>query len=357
MTNLKEKKAILLLPVVTPTPPPRHPPHPSMAFFPCSYCCLPPGSPPVAAGAFPWPAFEGGRGGWVAVAGTPWMEFDSSCALIDPTHPHDTGNEDAASRSNSSSSSSSSIVGTLNHGTSFPGVGRSARISWWDDEEGGCKKSSGKPTPPPPIPMTHTSITQPLRLEIKKKLTARSDRIKSVDLHPTEVRAQRGRGGMACWPWRGRSASSVVHSTHPPTFLFPPTHTQPWVLSALYTGNVFIWDYSSGVRRRSKPTLHPPQPIPPNPTSNSPTEPHIQHTHPPAFFLQAMVKSFEVCDLPVRCAKFIVRKSWFVAASDDMFLRVYNYNTMEKVKAWEAHMVGSRSPHPPTHLFPPYVSG
>jgi len=53
---------------------------------------------------------------------------------------------------------------------------------------------------------------------------------------------------------------------------------------------------------------------------------------------QAMVKSFEVCDLPVRSAKFIVRKSWFIAASDDMFLRVYNYNTMEKVKAWEAHM-------------------
>lgn len=35
-----------------------------------------------------------------------------------------------------------------------------------------------------------------------------------------------------------------------------------------------------------------------------------------------MVKSFEVCDLPVRCAKFVVRKSWFIAASDDMFLRV-----------------------------------
>lgn len=33
-----------------------------------------------------------------------------------------------------------------------------------------------------------------------------------------------------------------------------------------------------------------------------------------------------------------MRKSWFIAASDDMFLRVYNYNTMEKVKAWEAHM-------------------
>jgi len=35
-----------------------------------------------------------------------------------------------------------------------------------------------------------------------------------------------------------------------------------------------------------------------------------------------MVKSFEVCELPVRCAKFIVRKSWFAAAADDMHIRV-----------------------------------
>jgi coatomer subunit beta' len=39
----------------------------------------------------------------------------------------------------------------------------------------------------------------------------------------------------------------------------------------------------------------------------------------------------------VRCAKFIVRKQWFIAGTDDMHLRVYNYNTMEKVKEWEAH--------------------
>ena len=39
-------------------------------------------------------------------------------------------------------------------------------------------------------------------------------------------------------------------------------------------------------------------------------------------FAQSTVKSFEVCELPVRCAKFIVRKSWFIAASDDMHLRV-----------------------------------
>jgi len=41
-------------------------------------------------------------------------------------------------------------------------------------------------------PRAHTTRlpppTQPLRLEVKKKLTARSDRIKSVDLHPVEVR-------------------------------------------------------------------------------------------------------------------------------------------------------------------------
>ncbi|CAN0382972.1 unnamed protein product [Ectocarpus sp. 13 AM-2016] len=45
-----------------------------------------------------------------------------------------------------------------------------------------------------------------------------------------------------------------------------------------------------------------------------------------------MVKSFEVCQLPVRCARFIVRKQWFITASDDMHIRVFNYNTMEKAR-------------------------
>ena len=43
----------------------------------------------------------------------------------------------------------------------------------------------------------------PLRLDIKRQLSARSDRVKSVDLHPTE----------------------------------------PWVLAALYNGNVYIWNF------------------------------------------------------------------------------------------------------------------
>ena len=33
---------------------------------------------------------------------------------------------------------------------------------------------------------------------------------------------------------------------------------------------------------------------------------------------QTLVKSFEVCDLPVRCARFVARKSWIVVGSDDM---------------------------------------
>lgn len=97
----------------------------------------------------------------------------------------------------------------------------------------------------------------PARLDIRKKISATSERVKSVDIHPTE----------------------------------------PWALSALYSGIVMIWDFETG----------------------------------------SCVKSFEVSEIPVRCAKFISRKQWFIAASDDMRLRVYNYNTMEKVKEFEAH--------------------
>jgi hypothetical protein len=53
--------------------------------------------------------------------------------------------------------------------------------------------------------------------------------------------------------------------------------------------------------------------------------------------LQTLVKSFEVTELPVRAAKFIARKQWVITGSDDMFIRVYNYNTLDKVKTFEAH--------------------
>ena len=98
---------------------------------------------------------------------------------------------------------------------------------------------------------------QPLRLEIRKKLSARSERVKCCDFHTTE----------------------------------------PWILASLYSGHLFIWNYVS----------------------------------------QSMVKSIEVCDLPVRAAKFIPSKQWIVCGSDDMQIRVYNYNTMERLRTFEAH--------------------
>lgn len=90
-------------------------------------------------------------------------------------------------------------------------------------------------------------LFQPLRLDIKRKLTARSDRVKSCDLHPTEN----------------------------------------WMLASLYNGNVHIWNIET----------------------------------------QTLVKSFEVCDLPVRCARFVARKSWVVVGSDDMqvSLKITNF--------------------------------
>ena len=45
----------------------------------------------------------------------------------------------------------------------------------------------------------------------------------------------------------------------------------------------------------------------------------------------------QVTELPVRTSKFVVRKQWIVCGADDMFIRVYNYNTSEQVKVFEAH--------------------
>lgn len=45
----------------------------------------------------------------------------------------------------------------------------------------------------------------------------------------------------------------------------------------------------------------------------------------------------KVCDLPVRASRFVARKNWVVTGSDDMQVRVYNYNTLERVHQYEAH--------------------
>ncbi len=100
-----------------------------------------------------------------------------------------------------------------------------------------------KKTPSPPFSLPNDTsflffflfFLQPLRLDIKRQMSSRSDRVKSVDVHPTE----------------------------------------PWTLVALYNGHVHVWNHE---------TL-------------------------------AIVKSFEICELPVRAARFIPRKNWVVSGS------------------------------------------
>ncbi|KAG6355756.1 hypothetical protein INS49_003722 [Diaporthe citri] len=96
-----------------------------------------------------------------------------------------------------------------------------------------------------------------MRLDVKRQLFARSERVKGIDFHPTE----------------------------------------PWILTTLYSGHVYIWSYET----------------------------------------QAIVKTFELTDVPVRAGRFIARKNWIVCGSDDFQLRVHNYNTSEKVASFEAH--------------------
>ncbi|KAF4164319.1 hypothetical protein CNMCM6936_009323 [Aspergillus lentulus] len=94
-----------------------------------------------------------------------------------------------------------------------------------------------------------------MRLDVK--LFARSERVKGIDFHPTE----------------------------------------PWILTTLYSGHVYIWSYET----------------------------------------QSIIKTFELTDVPVRAGRFIARKNWIVCGSDDFQLRVYNYNTSEKIASFEAH--------------------
>ena len=45
----------------------------------------------------------------------------------------------------------------------------------------------------------------------------------------------------------------------------------------------------------------------------------------------AEVQEMVVC----RFIKYIARKQWFAAGSDDMHVYIYNYNTAEKIKRFE----------------------
>jgi coatomer subunit beta' len=77
--------------------------------------------------------------------------------------------------------------------------------------------------------------------------------------------------------------------------------SEPWVLVALTSGHVMIWNMQDESSSTVVPT--------------------------PLF----------VSDKPVRCAKFVERLHSFVTASDDMKIRVFHDKTMKQIAEWEAH--------------------
>ncbi|CCW69365.1 unnamed protein product [Phytomonas sp. Hart1] len=59
---------------------------------------------------------------------------------------------------------------------------------------------------------------------------------------------------------------------------------------------------------------------------------------------ETLVRSFDTTTgMPVRCVRFIPKLQSFVCGCDDMNLRVYNYNTMERTKVFQAHIDYIRS--------------
>lgn len=65
------------------------------------------------------------------------------------------------------------------------------------------------------------------------------------------------------------------------------------------------------------------------------------------------MKSFEVSNSPVRSARWIARKQWIIVASDDQKIRVYNYNTSQKLHTIDEHSDYIR--HVCVHPTLPYV--
>jgi hypothetical protein len=81
------------------------------------------------------------------------------------------------------------------------------------------------------------------------------------------------------------------------------------MLAALYNGHVQMWDYEAST----------------------------------------LVKSFELCELPVRSAKFIVRKQLFAACSDDMYVKEAAAAAAALLRPRSSHLLflNSRTPPPP----------
>ncbi|KAG6382288.1 hypothetical protein SASPL_158048 [Salvia splendens] len=117
----------------------------------------------------------------------------------------------------------------------------------------------------------------PLRLEIKRKLAQRSERVKSVDLHPTE----------------------------------------PWILASLYSGTLCIWDYQTQTMVKSFEVTE--QPV-------YSTKKWVvagsddMHIHVYNYNTMDKVKVFEAHTDYIRCVAVHPTLPYVLSSSDDMLI-------------------------------------
>ncbi|KAK5583078.1 hypothetical protein RB653_004668 [Dictyostelium firmibasis] len=141
----------------------------------------------------------------------------------------------------------------------------------------------------------------PLRLDIKKKLSTRSDRVKSVDIHPTE----------------------------------------PWILASLYDGNVYIWNYETQNMVKSFEVS------PNNPVRTARFIAKKQwivtgsdDTYIRVYNYNTMekIKSFEAHADYIRCIIVHPTLPYILSSSDDMFIKLWDYEKgWSNTQVFEGH--------------------
>lgn len=49
------------------------------------------------------------------------------------------------------------------------------------------------------------------------------------------------------------------------------------------------------------------------------------------------LKHLSYTDKPMRCVRYVPRMNWIISASDDCFIRVFDFDTREEVRSFKAH--------------------
>ncbi|OEL22968.1 Coatomer subunit beta'-2 [Dichanthelium oligosanthes] len=131
-------------------------------------------------------------------------------------------------------------------------------------------------------------MRQPLRLEIKRKLAQRSERVKSVDLHPTE----------------------------------------PWIMSSLYSGSVCIWNYQTQTMVKSFEVSG----LPVRSAKFIPRKQWVVAGADDMFIrvynynTMDKVKMFEAHTDYIRCVAVHPTLPYVLSSSDDMLIRLWDWD-------------------------------